>query len=96
VFDKGRFFGPKPEDAEFVQGFKQVLHYFKRNLWLMQQEASQKLFTILQTCDVLAKQLETPKTKDQIVAIEDLAKKAIAAIPALAPLSKTDPKYSAY
>ncbi|UPK39536.1 HNH endonuclease [Bradyrhizobium sp. 186] len=95
-YDKGLFFGPKPEDADFVQGFKQALHYFKRSLWLMQQELSHKLFAMLQTCDVLAKQLEAPKTKDQIEAIEDLAKKAIAAMPVLAPLSKTDPKYEAY
>lgn len=95
AYDKG-LFGPKEEDADFVLSFKQSLYYFRRTMWLMQQEVSHKLFTLLQTCDVLAKQMQVVQTKDQIQAVETLGQQAMAVIPTIAPLSTTDPKYAAY
>lgn len=95
AYDAG-LFGPNKENAEFVVSFKRVLHRHKQMLWRMQHEISHKLFIVLQNCDALAKQLETAKTPEQIKAVEQLAKKTLAVLPALAPVSKKDPGYAAY
>lgn len=95
AYDKN-LYGPKAGEADFVRHFKQTLFYFRRAQWMMQQELSHKMFAMLQTCSVLANQLNTAKTSDQAEAIKDLAERAIAVMPTIAPLSKTDPNYQAY
>jgi DnaJ-class molecular chaperone len=95
AYDNG-LFGPDDENAEFVIGFKQVLRRYKVMLWRMQHELSHKVFVALENCDGLLKQLEAAQTKSQIKAVEKLAEKTLAAIPAMSPVSKADPKYGAY
>jgi hypothetical protein len=92
----GGVFGPDEENAEFVVSFKRVLHRYKITLWRTQHEISQKLLTVLEDCDGLAKQLQKAKTRDQVKAIEKIAKATLDKLPALAPVSKSDPKFKDY
>lgn len=92
----GGLFGPDEENAEFVVDFKRVLHRYKLFLWRTQHEISQKLLTVLEDCDGLGKQLKKAKTSVQIEAVEKIAKATLDKLPALAPVSKSDPKFSAY
>jgi RecJ-like exonuclease len=95
AYDDG-VYGPVEDEAEFVRGFKNVLHRHKRMMWRMQDEVSQKLYLVLETCDALVKQLEKAVNPDQIKAVQKLAKKTLAILPSLAPVSKADPKYEAF
>jgi len=95
AYDNG-LFGPDEENADFVASFKQVLHRHKTMMWRMQYEVSHKLFIVLENCDGLEKQLRAAKTAAQVKAVKALAKKTLDAIPALSPVSKSDPKYAAY
>ena len=95
AYDKG-LFGPDEENFDFVASFKQVLRRHKVTLWRLQHEVSHKIFMVLENCNGLKKQLELAKTKDQVEAVEKLAKETFAVLPALAPVSKADPKYSDY
>ena len=92
----GGLFGPNEENADFVVNFKRILHRYKITLWRTQHEISQKLLTILEDCDCLAKQLQTAITTDQVKAIEKIAKATLDKLPALAPVSKSDPKFKDY
>jgi DnaJ-class molecular chaperone len=94
-YDDGRY-GPDEENAEFVKGFKTMLHYHKRSLWIGQHEVGRKLFLILADCDRLEGALKKAKTPTQVKAIERIAKSALAELPKLAPVSKSDPHYKAY
>lgn len=92
----GGLYGPDEESAEFVASFKRVLHRYKLLLWRTQHEISQKLLTVLEDCDGLAAQLKKAKTKDQVKAVEKIAKATLDRLPALAPVSKKDPKFDKY
>ncbi len=92
----GGLFGPDEENAKFVASFKLVLQRYKKMLWRMQHEVSHTLFTVLENCDGLAKQLKTAKTESQVRAVETLAKATLGKLPKLAPVSKKDPNYAAY
>lgn len=96
AYDGGLFFGPNGEDKEFVIDFKRVLHRYKLLLWRTQHEVSQKLLTVLQDCDGLARQLKKAKTEDQVKAVEKIATATLESLPALAPVSRSDPKYQSY
>lgn len=92
----GGLFGPNRENAEFVINFKHVLHRYKLMLWRTQHEISQKLLTVLEDCDGLAKQLQKATSREQVKAIEKIAKATLETLPILAPVSKRDPKYNNY
>jgi DnaJ-class molecular chaperone len=92
----GGLFGPDQENADFVLDFKRVLHRFRLSLWRTQHQISQTLLTVLEDCDGLAKQLKLAKTSAQVKAIEQIANKTLGNLPNLAPVSKSDPKFSAY
>jgi DnaJ-class molecular chaperone len=94
-YDDG-LFGPKEENAEFVTSFKIALHHYKKMKWRMQDKLSHKLFIILDNCDLLHAQLKKAKTKEEIKAVEKLAKDTINLLPQLAPVSKADSTYHAY
>jgi hypothetical protein len=95
VYDKG-FFKPIAEEAEFVAGFKIVLTRFKVQQWRMQHDLSVKIFSVLETCELLEAQLAKANTREQVDAVNAVAERTLAAIPALAPVSKADPKHAAY
>lgn len=95
AYDDG-VYGPVEDETEFVRGFKNVLHRHKRMMWRMQDEVSHKLYVVLETCDALAKQLDKAGNPDQVEAVKKLAKKTLAVLPTLAPVSKADPKYAAF
>jgi DnaJ-class molecular chaperone len=95
VYDKG-LFGPDKENAKFVAGLKIALHRHKVMLWRMQHEVSHKLFIVLENCNGLSEQLAAATTPTQIKAVESIAKATLSVVPALSPVSKTDPKYAAY
>ncbi len=95
AFDKG-LFGPKEENREFVVAAKESLRQFMRMQWRSQTNLTVKIFTILDNCDGLLKQLDAAASKEQIDRIEKQAKKVLKAIPDLAPVSEVDPRYEAY
>ncbi len=95
TYDDG-LFGPNDENAEFVLAFKRVLHRYKVMLWRTQHKISDKLLTVLEDCDGLAVQLKKAKTKDQVEAVEKIARNTLSKLPNLAPVSKNDPKYKAF
>ncbi len=95
AYDNG-LFGPDKENAFFVAIFKQALRRYRVMLWRTQHEVSHQLFYVLENCNGLKKQLKRAKTKEQIKAVKKLAKETLAALPGLAPVSETDPKYAVY
>lgn len=95
AYDNG-LFGPCEDEAEFVESFKTSLRRYKVMLWRMQAELSFKVLAALENCDLLNKQLATAKTAEQISAIETVAKDILDNLPALAPMSKSDPRYTGY
>lgn len=94
-FDAGHF-GPTDENKEFVSNYKLVLHRYKILLWGTQHKITQKLLTVLGDCEGLAKQLKLAKTPTQIKAVETIAKATLERLPALAPVSNSDPKYQQF
>ena len=95
AYDHG-LFGPTEDEVEFVAGFKTSLRRYKVMLWRMQAELSFKVLSALENCALLHKQLATAKTREQIGAIESVAKGILDQLPALAPISKSDPRYEDY
>jgi hypothetical protein len=95
AYDKG-LFGPAEGEDEFVAGFKTSLRRYKVMLWRMQAELSFKVLSALENCQQLHKQLSTAKTEEQVEAIAAVAKDILDNLPALAPISRTDPRYKHY
>ncbi|WP_050625987.1 HNH endonuclease [Bradyrhizobium viridifuturi] len=95
AYDNG-LFGPDEENAEFVGSFKKILHRYKLLLWRTQHEISSTLLTVLEDCSALAKQLAEAKTGEQVKAVARIAESTLERLPALAPVSKQDPKYEAF
>jgi DnaJ-class molecular chaperone len=95
AYDDG-LFGPDEENAEFVVSFKTVLHRYKLLLWRTQHKISSKLLTVLEDCNSLEKQLAAAKTKEQVKAVERIAKSTVERLPTMAPVSKTDSNYGAF
>lgn len=92
----GGLFGPADDEVEFVAGFKTSLRRYKVMLWRMQAALSFKVLTALENCDLLNKQLASAKTQEQVGAIETVAKDILDKLPTLAPMSKSDPRYSGF
>ncbi|MCI4652589.1 zinc finger domain-containing protein [Sphingomonas aquatilis] len=95
AYDDG-LYGPKAEDADFVGDFKRVLRRYSVMQWRMQAELSVKLLSALESCDMLKRQLDKAKTKDQVAAVESVARGILDTLPALAPISKADPRFATY
>lgn len=95
VYDKG-LYGPKAQDADFVAGFKQTLHFHEKSQWRMQIEVRHKLFLVLEDCSRLEEQLKTATTEEHVKAVESIARKSLNQLPNLAPVSLADPSYKAY
>jgi DnaJ-class molecular chaperone len=94
-FDNGNL-GPKPEDTEFVVGFKQVRTYYWRAVWQLQADVTGALFTTLKACESLDAQLAAATTQPQVAAVSALAKTMLKQVPKMAPTSKADPAYAAF
>jgi DnaJ-class molecular chaperone len=92
----GGLFGPDKENTEFVVSFKHVLRHYKLTLWRTQNAISQNLFTVLEDCARLARQIEKAETHEQIAAIEKIASATLEKLPILAPVSENDPNFKAY
>ncbi|PDS46348.1 hypothetical protein CO662_36175 [Rhizobium anhuiense] len=93
AYDKG-LFGPAEAEEDFIVGFKLVLRRYRVMLWKMQHEASHVLFSVLDNCDHLQKQLAAATTKEQVAAVQSLAEKTLKKLPKLAAVSKADPNYA--
>lgn len=95
VYDKG-LYGPKDIDADFVAALKTSLRHYKVMQWRMQAKLSVKVLAILENCDRLNSQLKMAETPAQVAAVERLAKDVLDVLPALAPISEKDPRFSDY
>ncbi len=95
AYDKGHY-GPRTEDADFVGNHKKILRKFRVGQWRMQANLSVKLLAVLESCDMLSKQLETASSPQQVEAVETLAVKILANLPTLAPVSKTDKHFAEF
>lgn len=94
-FDNGSL-GPKPEDTEFVVGFKKIRTYYWRNVWQLQAAVTGGLFTALKGCESVEAQLAAAKTPDQVAAVKSVAKKMLKQVPKMAPTSASDPAYAVF
>lgn len=95
AYDKGHY-GPRTEDADFVGDHKRILRKFRVRQWRMQANLSVKLLAVLESCDMLSKQLEKASTAQQVQAAETLALKVLAHLPSLAPVSESDKHYAEF
>lgn len=94
-FDKHTY-GPKPENATFVKGFKQAMTYYRRALWELQAEVTGRLFTVLKACEILNMQLKAATTAEEVSTVSKLATNALSQMVKMAPSSKMDPDYAAF
>jgi hypothetical protein len=95
AFDNG-LFGPTEENAAFVKAQKEVLRRFRVMQFRMQADLSVKVLSALETCARMREQIVAAKTDKQVKAAEDLAKKILDKLPAIAPVSSTDPKFAEF
>ncbi len=95
AYDKGHY-GPRSEDADFVVDHKRILRKFRVRQWRMQAKLSVKLLGVLESCDMLSKQLEKASSSEQIEAVEALAVKILADLPSLAPVSEADKHFAQF
>lgn len=82
-FDNGCF-GPKGVDNKVVAALKLGLHHFKRTAWQGQAEVCKQIAATLSLCGEMRKQLACMTDKVALDAVEQIAKKALAQLPALA------------